>query len=74
MVRNIAGVLMDIGMGKQSVSWTRELLEIKDRTQAAVTAPPYGLYLAGVYYPGHYGINIHPVFDQLAPDVCRFKH
>jgi tRNA pseudouridine38-40 synthase len=51
MVRNITGVLMDIGMGKQSVSWTRELLDIKDRTQAAVTAPPYGLYLGGVYYP-----------------------
>lgn len=74
MVRNIAGVLMEIGMGKRSMSWTDELLEIKDRKQAGVTAPAYGLYLAGVYYPEKYGINKHPVFNLLAPDACRFEH
>lgn len=74
MVRNIVGVLMEIGMDKRSVNWTDELLEIKDRNRAGVTAPAYGLYLAGVYYPKKYGIDKHPVFDLLAPDVCRFEH
>ncbi len=74
MVRNIAGVLMEIGMDKRPVSWTRELLEIKDRSRGGVTASPYGLYLGGVYYPDKYGINKHPVFDLLAPDVRRLKY
>lgn len=72
MVRNIAGVLIEIGMGKQPVDWSRELLLIKNRDQAGVTAPPDGLYLGGVCYPEHYGINRHPVFDKLPPDAKRF--
>lgn len=74
MVRNIAGVLMEIGMGKQPIDWTRELLAIKDRTQGGVTAPPYGLYLGGVYYPEQFGIPRHPVFNLLAADIRRFQH
>lgn len=72
MVRNIAGVLMDIGTGKQPTDWTKTLLAVKDRTQAAKTAPPEGLYLAGVYYPEHYGLAKHPVFDKLPADAKRF--
>lgn len=72
MVRNIAGVLMEIGMGKQPVRWTQKLLEVKDRSKGGVTAAPYGLFLAGVYYPEQYGINKHPLFNLLAKDVCRF--
>ena len=72
MVRNIAGVLMEIGSGKKPVAWTQELLEIKDRSQGGVTAPPYGLHLAGVYYPECYGIEKHPIFDKLPDDAKRF--
>jgi tRNA pseudouridine38-40 synthase len=72
MVRNIAGVLMAIGMGKQPLDWTRELLEVKSRKLGGITAPPDGLYLGGVYYPGHYGISRHPVFDKLPADAKRF--
>jgi tRNA pseudouridine38-40 synthase len=72
MVRNIAGVLMDIGTGKQNTEWTRQLLAIKDRTQGGKTAPPQGLYLAGVFYPEHYGINKHPIFEKLPKDAKRF--
>ncbi|MCU7959347.1 MAG: tRNA pseudouridine(38-40) synthase TruA [gamma proteobacterium symbiont of Bathyaustriella thionipta] len=50
MVRNIAGVLLQIGGGRQSVDWVSHLLKIKDRTQAAPTAPASGLYLAEVLY------------------------
>lgn len=72
MVRNIAGVLMEIGAGKQAEDWTVELLAVKDRTQAAMTAAPDGLHLAGVYYPPHYGIAENPVFAKLPADARRF--
>ncbi|MDD2761450.1 MAG: tRNA pseudouridine synthase A, partial [Methylomonas sp.] len=72
MVRNIAGVLMEIGMGKQAPDWAAQLLEIKDRSRAAMTAPPHGLHLAGVYYPEPYGIPRHPVFAKLPNDARRF--
>lgn len=60
MVRNIAGVLMTIGAGEQSTDWSREVLEFRDRTLGGVTAPPNGLYLAGVDYPAEYGIYRPP--------------
>lgn len=72
MVRNIAGVLMAVGMGKQSVDWTRQLLEVKSRKLGGITAPSDGLYLGAVYYPEHYGIAKHPVFDKLPADAKRF--
>ncbi|PKM12961.1 MAG: tRNA pseudouridine(38-40) synthase TruA [Gammaproteobacteria bacterium HGW-Gammaproteobacteria-3] len=72
MVRNIAGVLMAIGMGRQSVEWPRQLLDIRAREQGGVTAPPFGLYLGGVCYPERYGIVRHPVFDKLPADARRF--
>lgn len=56
MVRNIAGVLMAIGMGRQPVSWCKQVLDAKDRTKAAVTAPPFGLFLTHVDYPAHFNI------------------
>jgi tRNA pseudouridine38-40 synthase len=72
MVRNIAGVLMEIGMGRKPVSWVTELLAIKDRSQAAITAPPHGLHLGGVFYPDQYQIVKHPLFAKLPKDAKRF--
>ncbi|QWF69536.1 tRNA pseudouridine(38-40) synthase TruA [Methylomonas paludis] len=72
MVRNITGVLLDVGMGRQPVDWPLALLAIKNRAAAAVTAPPQGLHLGGVYYPEHYQIPRHPVFAKLPADVRRF--
>ena len=51
MVRNIAGSLIEVGAGNQPVEWIQALLETKDRTQAAATAKPNGLYLVDVTYP-----------------------
>jgi len=56
MVRNIAGVLMDIGAGKQPPSWAREVLESRDRTLGGITAPPHGLYLTAVRYPERFAL------------------
>ena len=73
MVRNIVGVLMTIGSGQQQPDWAKEILMARDRKLGGVTAPPDGLYLAGVYYPAEFGIPRHPVFDLLPPDVDRYR-
>jgi tRNA pseudouridine38-40 synthase len=56
MVRNIAGVLISVGSGKQNEAYVSEVLHAKDRRMGAETASPYGLYLVGVTYPEIFGI------------------
>jgi tRNA pseudouridine38-40 synthase len=56
MVRNITGTLAAIGQGEQPVGWIREVLDSRDRTLGGVTAPPHGLTLIAVHYPGSFGI------------------
>lgn len=51
MVRNIMGVLLEIGKGEQSVEWVDHLLAVQDRKEAGITAPPDGLYFIQAYYP-----------------------
>lgn len=53
MVRNMVGVLLEIGAGKKPVSWAYEVLQAKDRRMAGVTAPAEGLYLTRIDYPQH---------------------
>ena len=50
MVRIIAGTLVDVGKGKMTADDVSKALEAKNRSMAGHTAPPYGLYLAEVYY------------------------
>jgi tRNA pseudouridine38-40 synthase len=54
MVRNIAGVLIEVGTGDAEAGWVRAVLEGKDRTRGGVTAPPGGLYLLAVQYPAEF--------------------
>lgn len=56
MVRNIAGVLVTIGMGTKPESWAGEVLQARDRRLGGVTADADGLYLACVRYPDAFGI------------------
>ncbi len=56
MVRNITGSLLSIGHGDQPVGWMSDLLQGGDRTRAAPTAPPDGLYLCGAGYPLSHGL------------------
>ena len=67
MVRNIVGSLLEVGAGNQPPQWIDELLKAKDRTQAAATAKPEGLYLVQVDYPLEYQIPkcaLGPLFIQ----------
>jgi len=56
MVRNIMGVLMVIGEGKAPPQWAKTVLDGRDRTQGAKTAPPTGLSLIKVRYPERFGL------------------
>ncbi|MDE2235537.1 MAG: tRNA pseudouridine(38-40) synthase TruA [Gammaproteobacteria bacterium] len=56
MVRNIAGVLIDIGTGKQPPLWARNVLQGRDRTRGGITAPAQGLCFVAVLYPDSYAI------------------
>lgn len=51
MVRNLMGCLVTIGRHRASPDWMKALLEGRDRTVAAPTFMPDGLYLARVGYP-----------------------
>lgn len=50
MVRNIVGVLFEVGTGKREPEWVKTVLETKKRSLGGITAPPQGLYLAEVIY------------------------
>ena len=52
MVRIITGTLVEIGLGKRRPEEMTQIIGAKDRRAAGHTAPPYGLYLAEVYYDG----------------------
>lgn len=50
MVRNIAGTLVEVGMGRKHPEGMLSILKGKDRTLAGVTAPSQGLFLIKVHY------------------------
>jgi tRNA pseudouridine38-40 synthase len=67
MVRNIAGVLMEIGKERKPVRWCSEVLEARDRTKGGVTAQPNGLFLTHVDYPEEFGVPA----SEGAPSIIR---
>lgn len=50
MVRNIVGMLIEIGEGKYKSEDIIEILNAQDRKKAGICAPACGLYLKDVYY------------------------
>jgi tRNA pseudouridine38-40 synthase len=56
MVRNVAGLLMSVGEGDSPPERVAAVLASRDRRINAATAPPDGLYLAGVRYPAEFGL------------------
>lgn len=70
MVRNIVGMLLDIGSGIKPPLWAKELLMAKDRTAGSATAGARGLYLVNVQYPQRFSLPqlaLGPVFLQPYP-------
>lgn len=65
MVRNIAGVLLRVGTGRRPPAWVEEVLASHDRSSAAITAPPNGLYLVHVAYPEQHGLPPVPSLPHL---------
>ena len=61
MVRNIVGQLLEVGRGNTLEDEMIRVLKLKDRTKAAVTAPPYGLYFVKATYPEHFGLPELPL-------------
>ena len=54
MVRNIMGCLVLIGSGRRTPAWLADVLASRDRSRAAPTHAPDGLYFVGPYYdPTH---------------------
>ncbi len=51
MVRNIVGELVYVGAGRRSLADFRQVLAARNRSRAAPTFAPDGLYLSGVEYP-----------------------
>ncbi len=50
MVRNLMGLLIEVGQGKRTVAEVKQVLQACDRKKAGLCAPPYGLYLMKVDY------------------------
>lgn len=50
MVRNIVGLLVDVGRGIVAPARFKEIMDAMDRTEAGITAPPQGLFLREVRY------------------------
>ena len=50
MVRNMVGLLIEIGEGKRNSEEIIKILKEEDRTMAGKTAPACGLYLRNVFY------------------------
>jgi tRNA pseudouridine38-40 synthase len=50
MVRNLVGTFLLIGKGSLTVADVRRILELRDRSAAAATAPASGLFLVSVEY------------------------
>jgi tRNA pseudouridine38-40 synthase len=56
MIRNIVGCLVAVGSGVRPVDWLADVLDKRDRSLAAATFAPDGLYFVGPYYDAVHGI------------------
>ncbi len=64
MIRNIIGTLLPIGREEKSVESMLEILELKDRTKAGVTASPNGLTFNTVKYPVKFNLPETTIEDH----------
>jgi tRNA pseudouridine38-40 synthase len=64
MVRNMVGALVHVGLGREPIDSITHLIACRDRTRAAPTFSPAGLYLTQVEYPAHWNI---PAAQRIMP-------
>ena len=64
MVRSLVGAGLAVGQGRKPATWPGELLATRTRQGAAPVAPPHGLTLEEVTYPGD---------DELAAQAERAR-
>ncbi len=51
MVRSMVGSLLEVGRGKNSAEWIKEMLEKKNRCEAGNSVQAKALFLCGIEYP-----------------------
>ena len=68
MIRNVVGALVYVGCGRSPAGWIAELMSLRDRTKAAPTFMPDGLYLTNVEYDAKFDLPAFraPVLPGLA--------
>lgn len=66
MIRNLMGSLLAVGHGARPPDWVAEVLQARDRSLAAPTFAPDGLYFLGPQYDAERGLPTHtPAMDWL---------
>lgn len=66
MVRNLMGCLLAVGQGSRTPGWVAEVLAGRDRSRAAPTFAPDGLYFLGPHYDAAFALPERtPAFDWL---------
>ena len=56
MIRNMVGALVYVGAGRHPPGWIADLLGARDRSRAAPTFAPDGLYFRGADYDARFGL------------------
>jgi tRNA pseudouridine38-40 synthase len=59
MVRNMVGALVHVGKGAEQPEWIADILARRDRSLAAPTFSPHGLYLSGVEYEARWQLPLN---------------
>ncbi|WP_295645312.1 tRNA pseudouridine(38-40) synthase TruA [uncultured Methylibium sp.] len=66
MVRNLMGCLLAVGQGSRAPAWVADVLAGRDRSLAAPTFAPDGLYFLGPHYDAGFALPERtPAFDWL---------
>ena len=67
MVRNIVGTLVYVGKGKHPPHWAKQVLASRDRSLAAPTFGPEGLYLDAVEYESRWNLPARAIGQAVVP-------
>jgi tRNA pseudouridine38-40 synthase len=67
MVRNIVGLLVYVGNGRQPASWAKVVLESRDRKLSAPTFAAEGLYLETVEYEARWNLPVADITPLALP-------